>query len=125
MAGVAHGLWTEDMTAADRTFGSPAARRTTLTFLARIGFGARGLIYLIVAVFAAAAALGLGKEPHGIMDAVQAITDTRLRLVVAASTGMGLACLAAYFATVGIWHCARGKGWRHWLLASGMLGDAV
>src|SRR5438270_12461717 len=77
-----------NMTAADPPLASSAARRTTLAFLARIGFGARGLIYLIVATFAAAAVLGLGKEPHGIMDAAQAITGTGLRLVVAAVTGL-------------------------------------
>src|SRR4051812_32638012 len=125
MAGVAHGLWTEDMTAADRTFGSPAARRTTLTFLARIGFAARGLIYLVVGVFAAAAAFGLGNEPHGIIDAVQAITGTRLRLMLAGSIGIGLACLAAYFAAVGAWHCIRGSRATRWLYAAGMLGDAA
>jgi hypothetical protein len=113
------------MTAADSPFASPAARRTTLTFLARLGFAARGLIYMIVAGFAAAAALGLGKEPHGIMDAVQGVAGTHLRLVLAAIIGFGLACLAAYFAIAGLWHCLRGKGTRRWLLAAGMLGDAV
>ena len=113
------------MTIAENAIPSRATRRTALTWLARVGFAARGLIYLIVGGFAAAAALGLGKEPHGIMDAVQAITGTRLRLVVAASTGIGLACLAAYFATVGMWHCCRGTGRRRWLLAVGMLGDAI
>jgi hypothetical protein len=40
---------------------SPAlpARRTALTIIARIGFGARGLVYLLVAAFATAAALDL------------------------------------------------------------------
>jgi hypothetical protein len=113
------------MTTAENAIPSPATRRTALTWLARVGFAARGLIYLIVGGFAAAAALGLGKEPHGIMDAVQAITGTQLRLVLAASTGIGLACLAAYFATVGMWHCCRGRGPRRWLMAAGMLGDAI
>lgn len=113
------------MTIAENAIPARATRRTALTWLARLGFAARGLIYLIVAGFAAAAALGLGKEPHGIMDAVQAITGTGLRLVLAGSTGIGLACLAAYFATVGIWHCCAGKGRRRWLVALGMLGDAI
>src|ERR671932_263046 len=98
------------MTIAENAIPSPATRRTALTWLARVGFAARGLIYLIVGGFAAAAALGLGKEPHGIMDAVQAVTGTRLRLVLAASIGLGLACLAAYFSIRGLWHCWRGKG---------------
>jgi Domain of Unknown Function (DUF1206) len=113
------------MTAVDRAFASSATRRTTLTFLARIGFAARGLVYLLVGGFAAAAGLGLGKEPHGIMDAVQAVTGSQLRLILAVSIGFGLACLAAYFGVVGTWHCLRGKGTRRWLFAGGMLGDAV
>src|SRR5262249_32445164 len=52
---------------------SPATRRATLTLLARFGFGARGLVYVLVGAFAGGAALGLGREPHGIMDAVQAV----------------------------------------------------
>ena len=88
------------MTIAENAIPSPATRRAALTWLARVGFAARGLIYLIVAGFAAAAALGLGKEPHGIMDAVQAVTASHVRLVLAAVIGVGLACLAAYFAVV-------------------------
>src|ERR1043166_8126996 len=112
------------MIIAENATPSPAPRRTALTWLARGGFAARGLIYLIVGGFAAAAALGL-EEPHGIMDAVQAVTASHLRLVLAAVTGIGLACLAAYFAVAGLWHCLEGKGGRRWLRAAGMLGDAI
>ena len=90
------------MRAPDQILPSRAARRRTLTLAARIGFGARGLIYLLVSAFAAAAALNSGKQPHGIMDVVQAVSGTRLRLILAASIGTGLACLAAYFAIAGV-----------------------
>jgi hypothetical protein len=63
-----------------------------LTWLARIGFAGRGLVYMLVGAFAAAAALGFGKQPHGIMDAVQAVTGSQLRLILAAVIGIGLAC---------------------------------
>ena len=99
--------------------------RTTLTAMARIGFGARGLVYLLVGSFAVAAAFNLGNQPHGIIDVVQAITDNRLRLVLEAVVGIGLACLSAYFAIVGLWRCARARGGKHWLFAAGMLGDAL
>jgi hypothetical protein len=99
--------------------------RTALTVMARIGFGARGLIYLLVGAFAIAAAFNLGKQPHGIIDAVQAVTNDGIRLILATVTGLGLACLATYFAITGLWRCARARGGKHWLFAAGMLGDAL
>jgi len=99
--------------------------RTALTVMARIGFAARGLIYLLVGAFAVAAAFNLGKQPHGIIDAVQAVTNNRVRLILATITGLGLACLAAYFAITGLRRCARARGGKHWLFAAGMLGDAL
>jgi Domain of Unknown Function (DUF1206) len=109
----------------DRTFGLEVTRRTALTAMARIGFAARGLIYLLVGAFAVAAAFNLGKQPHGIMDAVQAVTNNGIRLILATVIGLGLACLAAYFAITGFWRCARARGGKHWLFAAGMLGDAL
>ena len=110
----------------DRAWRAPPVRPSTLTVVARLGFAARGLIYLLVGAFAVAAALGLGQQqPHGIMDAVTALTDTRLQIVLAAVIGSGLGCLAGYFALRGLWHCCRGSGIRRWLLAAGMVGDAL
>jgi hypothetical protein len=99
---------------------SSAAQGTTLTVMAWIGFGARGLVYLLVAAFATAAALGFGQQPHGIVDAVQAVANTQLQVILAGGIGAGLACLAAYFAISGVWHCCRGRGFRRWLFAAGL-----
>jgi uncharacterized protein DUF1206 len=93
--------------------------------MARIGFAARGLVYLLVAAFATAAALGMGQQPHGIIDAVQAVAHDRLQVLVAAVVGVGLASLATYFAIVGLHQCCRGRGRRSWLFGAGMLGDAL
>ncbi|HMC10697.1 MAG TPA: hypothetical protein VKH44_05385, partial [Pirellulaceae bacterium] len=82
-------------------------------------------MYLLVAAFAATAALGSGQQPHGIIDAVQAVADNQLQILLAGSVGAGLACLAAYFAITGIWHCCRNRGARRWLFGAGMLGDAL
>src|ERR1700687_2395370 len=108
-----------------RQLGSPAVQCTALTVIARIGFGARGVVYLLVAAFATAAALGFGQQPHGIMDAVQAIPDTQLQVLLAAVIGTGLASLEASFAIAGLWRCCRDSGARRWLFAAGMLGDAL
>src|SRR5438067_6872379 len=109
----------------DSGSASSATQVTTVTVMARLGFGARGLVYLLVAAFATAAALGVGKQPHGIIDAVQAVANTRLQLLLAAVIGGGLACLAAYFAITGLWHCCQKGSARNWLFGAGMLGDAL
>jgi hypothetical protein len=111
--------------AGDHELLSSAARGNTLTVMARIGFGARGLVYLLVAAFATAAALDFGQQPHGIIDAVHAVAKNQLQVILAGSIGAGLACLAAYFAISGVWHCCRGRGFRRWLFAAGLLGDAL
>jgi hypothetical protein len=77
-------------------------QRTTLTLMARVGFGARGVVYLLLAAFSTAAASGFGQQPHGIIDAVQAITNTQLQVLLAGAVGTALACLAAYFAITGL-----------------------
>jgi hypothetical protein len=100
-------------------------QRTTLTLMARVGFGARGLVYLLVAAFGTAAALDFGQQPHGITDAVQNIASTQLQVLLAEVIGIGLACLAAYFAITGLWHCCRGSGARNWLFGAGMIGNAL
>jgi di/tricarboxylate transporter len=76
----------------DGAFASEANRRTALTAMARIGFGARGLIYLLVGAFAVAAAFNLGNQPHGIVDAVQAVTNGGVRLILAAVRGCADLC---------------------------------
>jgi hypothetical protein len=100
-------------------------RRPALTVVARLGFAARGLLYLLVGGFAVAAALGLGQQPHGIMDVLTALMNTRLQTVLAAVIGLGLACLAGYFAIRGLSHCCRGSGARRWLFGAGIIADAL
>jgi hypothetical protein len=39
--------------------------------MAGVGFGARDLVYLLVAAFGTAAALDFGQQPHGITDAAK------------------------------------------------------
>jgi hypothetical protein len=87
--------------AGDHELLSSAVRGTTLTVMAGIGFGARGLVYLLIAAFATAAALDFGQQPHGIIDAVQAVANTQLQIILDGGIGAGLAYLAAYFAISG------------------------
>jgi hypothetical protein len=109
----------------DDAIAGRTTRYKTLTLFARVGFAARALIYLLVGVFAAAAAFNPGKQPHGITDVMQAVSGTGLRMALGATIGLGLACLAMYFAINGLWTCVQGSGRRRLLFAAGMLGDAL
>jgi Domain of Unknown Function (DUF1206) len=104
---------------------SARERQTVLKAMARLGFGARGLLYLLVGGFAVAAVLGSGGQPHGITDGLRAIANTPLRLAAVATLTVGLGCFAGYLTMVGLSDWVHGRGARHWAAGAGMLGDAV
>ena len=96
-----------------------------LTLMARVGFGARGAVYLLVGIFAVAAALGFGVAPRGTINILDAISRHGLQTTIAAVIGLGVICLAAYFAMTGIWACTKGRGAGRWLFAAGLGGDGL
>ena len=67
-----------------------------LTLMARLGYGARGIIYLLIGGNALAATAG-GQKPHGFTDGLQAIGNVPLRTAVALVLLAGLGCFAGYF----------------------------
>ena len=96
-----------------------------VTLMARVGFGARGAVYLLVGIFAVAAALGFGVQPRGTINILDAVSHRGLQTIIAAVIGLGLICLAAYFAMTGIWACAKDRGAGRWLFAAGLCGDGL
>lgn len=102
-----------------------AGGHTALAAMERLGFAARGVMFLLIGGFAIAAAVGSGAKPHGISGALHAIENTPLRLAAATLLAIGLACFAGYFTVVGLRNLARARGARLWLLAAGRLGDAA
>jgi hypothetical protein len=77
--------------------GYRAARpRDVYAALARVGYGARGLVYLIVGCFALAAALGARARPAGSGDIFLALITRPIGAALLAMLAAGLFCFAAW-----------------------------
>lgn len=111
-------MMTVAKTPALRAQPSPA-----VSLIARLGYATRGTIYLLVAGFAAAAALRPGYRPQSMSGAVQAVASDPLGFWLALPLAAGLACLAAWFAIAAVSR-EDFAGPKRWLLSLGMLGDA-
>jgi hypothetical protein len=97
----------------------------TVSALGRIGFAARGLVYLLIGTFATLAAFRPEQAPHGFTDSAQALIEKPFGNFVVLAIAVGLACLAGWLTAEALWHYTSGRGYRRWLLGVGRLGDAI
>jgi len=67
-----------------------------LVWIARIGYVARGLVFLIVGAFALLAAGGLGTHPEGARDALELVFEKPFGGVFLLALALGLLCFAVW-----------------------------
>ena len=95
-----------------------------ISLMGRVGYVSRGIVYLLVGVSAAIAAIEPGHRPSGPTDALQLGHGHPLGAVFLLLIALGLACLGAWFTVAGV-ASARYSGARSYWRAIGMLGDAI
>ncbi len=64
--------------------------------MARLGYGARGLVYLLVGIFALLAAIGMGGQTGGSRSALEHLLDQPFGAVLVGLLALGLLCFAAW-----------------------------
>ena len=67
-----------------------------LVWIARIGYVARGIVFLIIGGFALMAAGGLGADPQGARDALELIFQKRFGGIFLSALAAGLLCFASW-----------------------------
>ncbi|MBM0207579.1 DUF1206 domain-containing protein [Micromonospora sp. STR1s_5] len=64
--------------------------------MARLGYGARGLVYVLVGIFALLAAIGMGGQTGGSRSALGHLLDQPFGAVLVGILALGLLCFAAW-----------------------------
>jgi hypothetical protein len=102
---------------------SPTERRA-VSLLGRLGYGARGAIYLCVGISAGLATLSRDYRPGGVIESLKPLQHHWLGAVLIMLIAAGLACLSAWLAVTAILRSDH-PGPAHAILVAGTLGDAA
>ena len=102
----------------------PRAGSEAVTWMGRLGYAARGVVYFLVGASALLAAIWPAYRPAGPSDAVQLQHGHPIGALFLLVVAFGLACLAGWFTVAGL-TSAKHAGSKSWWRGLGMLGDAV
>jgi Domain of Unknown Function (DUF1206) len=98
------------------------APRDLYAALARLGYGARGLVYLIIGFFALAAALGARARPAGSNDIFLVLITRPIGVALLVALAAGLFCFAAWRALQAVADLDRHGSSTRGLLKRGVYG---
>jgi hypothetical protein len=102
---------------------SPASRRA-IGLLGRIGYGARGAIYLLVGISAGRATFDPHHKPGGFVEALKLFQHHWAGAIVLVALALGMACFAGWLAISAVYRRDH-PGRAHSVLVAGLLGDAA
>ncbi len=98
--------------------------RRAVSLLGRLGYGARGAIYLCVGISAGLATFSRDYRPGGVIESLKPLQHHWLGAALIMLLAAGLACLSAWLAVTAILRRDH-PGPAHAVLMAGTLGDAA
>ncbi|HZK89054.1 MAG TPA: DUF1206 domain-containing protein [Stellaceae bacterium] len=114
------------MTAAKSTKRKSGASRPSLavSLMGRVGYAARGTIYLLIGISAGRTTLDPGHRPGGLTQSLKLFQHYWAGGIVLVLLAFGLACFAGWLAVAAVYRRDH-PGRAHYALVAGMLGDAA
>jgi hypothetical protein len=110
------------MSIAKNTLLKSPASREAVSLMGRLGYGARGAIYLMVGISAGRATIDPTYRPGGFTGSLKLFQHHWAGAVVLILLALGMACFAGWLAVSAVYRRDH-PGHAHYVLIAGLLGD--